>query len=185
MHIPAVTSEAISPARLLRQLRETSNDQVPATPPSAEVTLSTDGRLSSLVDRLLAGEGERVDAGTVVRLLGQSALFDEAGAQSGLPPPLSGLVDRASGESLSIAGIGRDGFDATRLAELLQSAPEAAPLLRAVITGNGLDTLFESAANDTAALPASVRLYIDNGGVPGVRLDAARQPDLFAQAPLP
>ncbi len=184
MHIPAVTSEAVSPARLLRQLRETSNDQVPFAPPSAEVTLSPDGQLSSLVDRLLAGEFDRVDTGEVVRLIGQSTLFAQPDTQNGLPLPLSGLVD-GSGESLAIDGIGRDGFDGARLAELLRNSPEAAPLLRAVITNNGLDTLFQVAANDTAALPASVRLYLDNGGVAGVQLDAARQPDLFAQAPLP
>lgn len=185
MNIPAVSSEAISPGRLLRQLRETSNDQIPPAFASAEVTLSPDARLAGLLERLLGGEGAGIDAGRVVRLLGQSALFASA-ANSGatVPLPLVGTRDPNTGEALSLQEVGRDGFSAERLGQLLRNSAEVLPLVQASITANGLDALFESAANDRSALPATIRLYLDNGGVPGVRLEAPEPAIAVEQLPL-
>ena len=181
MHIQAVNTENISPARLLRQLRETVADTVSQPAPSAAVSLSTDGRLATLVDSLLGDSDTAVDAGQVVRLLGQGALFEDPGLAIPLPP----VIDPASGASLSLPELAGADFDPARVGTLLQSEPALLPLLQAAIESSALSALFSPATNDTAALPASVQLYVDNGGVPGVRLDAARQPDLFAQAPLP
>ncbi len=182
MHIQAVNTESMSPARLLRQLRETASDTVRQPAPSAEVSLSTDGQLATLVDRLLGDTGSSpVNAGEVVRLLGQGALIGDAGFQVPLPP----VVDPASGEALSLETVAGSRFDPARLGQLLQSEPSVLPLLQAAIEASGLQGLFSPPAGETTALPASVQLYVANGGVPGVRLEAARQPDLFAQAPLP
>ena len=85
MHIPAVSNESISPARLLRQLRETSNEQVSAPAPSAAVSLSTDGRLASLVAQMLDGDEHHVDVSVVARLIGQSPLFAETASRLPLP----------------------------------------------------------------------------------------------------
>ena len=117
----------------------------------------------------------------MVRLLGQGALFEDPGLAIPLPP----VIDPASGASLSLPELAGADFDPARVGTLLQSEPALLPLLQAAIESSALSALFSPATNDTAALPASVQLYVDNGGVPGVRLDAARQPDLFAQAPLP
>lgn len=185
MNIPAVSSEAISPGRLLRQLRETSNDQIPPALASAEVTLSPDARLAGLLERLLGGEGAGIDAGRVVRLLGQSALFASAAdSNPTVPLPTAGIVDPGTGETLTLQGVGSDGFDPARLGELLRSTPEALPLVRASIAANGLDALFTSAANDRSALPATVRLYVNNGGIPGVRLEAPVPAIAVGQLPL-
>ncbi|MCB1956687.1 MAG: hypothetical protein KDG55_13480 [Rhodocyclaceae bacterium] len=181
MHIQAVTTESISPARLLRQLRETVNDTVRQPAPSAEVSLSTDGRLATLVDQLLADGASGVDAGQVVRLLGQGAQFEDTAFS--LPQPLA--VDARSADALALPDLSGTGFDPARLTALITSDPSALPVLRAAIDASGLASLFSTSPSETAALPASVQLYVDNGGVPGVRLDSARQPDLFAQAPLP
>lgn len=181
MHIQAVTTESISPGRLLRQLRETVNDTVRQLAPSAEVSLSTDGRLATLVDRLLADRASGVDAGRVVRLLGQGALFEDAAFA--LPQPL--VVDARTGDALALPDLTGTGFDPAQLTDLISSDPSVLPLLRTAIDAAGLAGLFSSSPAETAALPASVQLYVDNGGVPGVRLEGARQPDLFAQAPLP
>ena len=181
MHIPAVTNEAISPARLLRQLRETSNEQVTAPAPSATVSLSTDGRLASLVARMLDANDQHIDVSAVARLIGQSPMFAEAASR--LPLPDAGAVD--DGRAVATEGIGRGGFDPVRLATLLQDTPQALGVLRAAMDSNGLAALLQQAAGGSEALPASVQLYIDNGGIAGVRLDAARQTDLFARSPLP
>lgn len=185
MHIPATTSETISPTRLLRQLRETSTEQVPEAVASVAVSLSPDARLASLVDRLLAGDGRGIDAAQVVRLLGQSALFDTSATEPGVPLPLAGLVDPATGDSLSLQALGREGFDAGRLAELLRNVPDVLPLVQASLASAGLDTLFSAAANDTRALPPAIRLYLDNGGVPGIRLEPPETPVITPQVPLP
>lgn len=151
MHIPAVSNEVISPARLLRQLRETSNEQVAAPSPSAAVSLSTDGRLASLVERLLSDDDVKADLSAIIRLIGEAPQFTDA---------------------------------ARRLAALPHGTPDALGALRAVIRGTGLLSLLQTALGETEALPAGVRLYLANGGIAGLRLDAARQPDLFAQPPL-
>ena len=181
MHIPAVSNESISPARLLRQLRETSNEQVSAPAPSAAVSLSTDGRLASLVAQMLDGDEHHVDVSVVARLIEQKPLFAETASR--LPLPNATRAD--DGRAVATDAIGRGGFDPDRLATLLQDTPQALGVLRAVIDSDGLGALLQPAAGETEALPASVRLYVDNGGVAGVRMDAARQPDLFAQSPLP
>ncbi|MCB1914486.1 MAG: hypothetical protein KDG52_02015 [Rhodocyclaceae bacterium] len=181
MHIPAVSNEAISPDRLLRQLRAASNEQVAAPSPSAAVTLSTDGRLAHLVERLRAGEDERVDSGEVVRLLGRSNLFaDLSAALPGASP-----VDVAGRVVADAGAIGRGEFDPASLAALLRTLPDAASVLRSAVAGAAFDVLLQPAGSETAPLPARVRLYVDNGGVAGVAVEAARQPDLFAQAPPP
>lgn len=191
MHIPDVNAtQSAAPSRLLQQVREAATDVVPAANPSVEVSLSPDARLASLLDRIIAGEGQSLDARQVVRLLGEGALFAPESAQAreqsqGIPLPTIALTDPATGASLSLQEIGRNGFDPARLVELLENTPEALPLVQASITAAGLDTLFEGAADDSTALPATIRLYLDNGGVPGVQIEPPQPPRATPLAPLP
>lgn len=178
MHIQAIASEALSPARLLRQLRETASDTVNPADPSVRVSLSADGRLATLVDQLLGGSAPAFEA---ARLIGQASLFERP--LSAVPLPAAN--DPASGTPLAAPPIGPGGLDPQRLEALLQGQPDALPLLLATLQSAGLARLFEASPGETAALPAGVRLYLDNGGIAGVRLEQARQPDLFAQPPLP
>lgn len=190
MHIQAVNTEPVAPSRLLQQLREASTDVVPSANPSVEVSLSPDARLTSLVDRLLAGEGPAVDAGRVVRLLGQSPLFEQgagvgATGSQGISPAAPGIADIPSASAVALQDIGRGGFDAGRLLNLLQSTPEALPLIQASIGRAGSNALFDTAANDSSALPPTIRLYLDNGGVPGAQLEPPRPPEVTPLNPLP
>ena len=189
MHIPAVTTEAIAPSRLLRQLQETAREVVPETTASVEVRLSPDAQLANLLDTLVGGDGG-LDAGLVARLLGESALFNDNGSFTVDPaqvfPLPAGLVtDPETGDPLSLPEIGRNGFDPERLSTLLQQSPELLPLVQASITSAGLETLFDRAADDTSGIPPSIQLYLDNGGVAGVRLDPAEGAGVTPLNPLP
>ena len=116
MNIPLVSTESIAPARVLRQLQATSREVVQAASASVEVSLSRDGRLANLVERVLAGELAGPSSGRAARLLGESALFAPAGGER-LPRVDATVIDAGSGEAVPV----------TRLVTTLQRRPNPKP----------------------------------------------------------